>query len=65
MIHRLYRLTTHWAGPAINWYLHRRLQRGKEDHARFPERKGHATRPRPPGPLTNRIANSLSNVASE
>ena len=51
MIHRLYRLTTHWAGPAINWYLHRRLQRGKEDHARFPERKGHATRPRPPGPL--------------
>ena len=51
MIHRLYRLGTHLGGPAISWYLHRRLRRGKEDRARFSERQGQATISRPPGPL--------------
>ncbi len=51
MIGHLYRALTIAAGPAILWYLHRRLARGKEDPERFPERQGHATRPRPPGRL--------------
>ena len=51
MIHRLYHWTTRLGGPAINWYLHRRLRRGKEDLTRFTERQGKATLARPSGPL--------------
>ena len=51
MMHRLYRATTHLAGPAIRWYLHHRLQRGKEHQTRFTERHGQPSLPRPTGPL--------------
>jgi len=47
----LYRTATVLGAPAISWYLHRRLARGKEDGERFHERKGEARRPRPTGPL--------------
>ncbi|BBK34513.1 3-deoxy-D-manno-octulosonic-acid transferase [Stella humosa] len=51
MIAHIYRGLTTAAGPAILWYLRRRLARGKEDPARFAERLGRSTRARPPGPL--------------
>ncbi|WP_374443383.1 3-deoxy-D-manno-octulosonic acid transferase [Stella sp.] len=51
MIGALYRLATILGGPAIRLYLARRLARGKEDPARFRERLGWPSRPRPPGPL--------------
>lgn len=51
MIAGLYRAATILGGPAIRFYLQRRLARGKEDPARFDERFGVASRPRPPGPL--------------
>ena len=51
MMHRLYNWTTRLGGPAIGWYLQRRMQRGKEDMLRFAERKGRASIIRPPGPL--------------
>ena len=37
-------------GPARRW-VNRRAARGKEDPRRLPERFGHASRPRPEGPL--------------
>ncbi|CAA7620108.1 3-deoxy-D-manno-octulosonic acid transferase [Magnetospirillum sp. UT-4] len=51
MIHALYRLATTLLGPLIGLYLKRRLARGKEDPARFPERMGRPGRPRPEGRL--------------
>jgi 3-deoxy-D-manno-octulosonic-acid transferase len=35
--------------PLISFYLDRRMARGKEDRLRFAERRGVASRPRPPG----------------
>lgn len=51
MIRSLYAGVTTLAGPAIRYYLHRRLQRGKEHPTRFPERLGQAGRLRPEGKL--------------
>ena len=43
---RIWRLATTLAAPAIRWNLGRRLQRGKEEAGRLPEREGHgAARP--------------------
>jgi 3-deoxy-D-manno-octulosonic-acid transferase len=47
----LYRLLTSLGAPAIHLYLRRRLLNGKEDSARFDERLGKASRPRPDGVL--------------
>ena len=47
----LYRALTWISAPLINRYLDRRLQDGKEDRDRFGERMGHASCPRPQGPL--------------
>ncbi|MGD9537522.1 MAG: 3-deoxy-D-manno-octulosonic acid transferase [Alphaproteobacteria bacterium] len=44
-----YRLVSRLAGPAISFYLRRRLARGKEERARFGERLGRAAPPRPDG----------------
>jgi 3-deoxy-D-manno-octulosonic-acid transferase len=46
-----YRFASALATPAIALYLRRRLARGKEDPARFAERLGHASQPRPGGCL--------------
>lgn len=51
MILSLYRGLTTLGGPLINYYLERRMARGKEDRARFAERRGLAGRPRPEGRL--------------
>ena len=51
MIRSLYRLATIAGRPGIEWYLGRRRMRGKEHPERFGERKGIASRPRPPGTL--------------
>lgn len=45
----LYRFLTTAGSPLIRFYLSRRLRRGKEDPARFDERLGHASVPRPNG----------------
>lgn len=47
----LYRGVATALGPAIDGYLRRRLERGKEDPARIGERRGVPGRPRPGGPL--------------
>jgi len=47
----LYRMATTLGGPLIRYYLNRRLKGGKEDAARFPERLGIASLPRPDGKL--------------
>tara|TARA_R110000868_G_scaffold4155_14_gene25354 strand:+ start:6399 stop:7706 length:1308 start_codon:yes stop_codon:yes gene_type:complete len=46
-----YRAITWAAGPLIRRYLERRLAAGREDAERFEERLGHASAPRPQGPL--------------
>jgi 3-deoxy-D-manno-octulosonic-acid transferase len=46
-----YALATGLAEPLAPLALRSRARRGKEDLARLPERLGHASRPRPPGPL--------------
>jgi len=51
MLQSLYRGLTSIAGPAVRLYLHRRRAAGKEDPQRQGERLGHASRPRPDGPL--------------
>lgn len=51
MIHTLYRGLTCVAGPAVRFYLARRLRAGKEDPQRRGERLGYAARARPSGPL--------------
>jgi len=45
----LYRMATTLGGPLIRLYLNMRLKRGKEDPARFQERLGRASVPRPDG----------------
>jgi len=47
----LYRGAATVLGPAIDGYLRRRIERGKEDPARIGERRGIPGCPRPPGPL--------------
>lgn len=47
----LYRFMTKAVSPLIDLYLHRRLKAGKEDPARFDERLGRPSLPRPDGPL--------------
>jgi 3-deoxy-D-manno-octulosonic-acid transferase len=47
----LYRALTGPLPPLVRPYLARRRRRGKEDSARLAERRGHAGRSRPPGPL--------------
>ncbi|MEW5726944.1 MAG: 3-deoxy-D-manno-octulosonic acid transferase [Pseudomonadota bacterium] len=51
MLAGLYRAVTTAGGPLIRSFLARRMRRGKEDPARFGERLGQPSRPRPPGPL--------------
>jgi len=64
MILGLYRGLTTVAGPLIDLYLARRLRRGKEDPARFPERKGIPGQPRPAGPLVWLHAASVGEAVS-
>ncbi|NTU77124.1 MAG: hypothetical protein HGA90_04850 [Alphaproteobacteria bacterium] len=47
----LYRLLTDLGAPALALYLRRRRAKGREDSARFPERLGYPSQPRPRGPL--------------
>ena len=47
----LYRLGTALAAPLLPALLRRRARAGKEDPARLSERLGHASTPRPSGPL--------------
>jgi 3-deoxy-D-manno-octulosonic-acid transferase len=47
----LYRGVTNVGLPLINYYLRRRLAKGKEHPERFEERRGDASRIRPTGPL--------------
>ena len=48
---RVYRLGASAFGPFAPLLLSIRLRRGKEDPVRWHERQGHASLPRPPGPL--------------
>jgi 3-deoxy-D-manno-octulosonic-acid transferase len=64
MILGLYRFLTSIGGPLIDLYLARRLARGKEDAARFPERKGVAGKLRPEGPLVWLHAASVGEAVS-
>jgi 3-deoxy-D-manno-octulosonic-acid transferase len=48
---RLYSLATGLAEPIAPLLLRARARRGKEEAARLPERLGHASLPRPAGPL--------------
>ncbi|HZT52334.1 MAG TPA: 3-deoxy-D-manno-octulosonic acid transferase [Stellaceae bacterium] len=59
-----YRALSIALGPAISLYLGRRLARGKEDPERFAERRGHAGRPRPAGPLVWVHAASVGEAVS-
>ena len=59
-----YRAISIALGPAINLYLGRRLARGKEDPERFAERRGHASRARPAGPLVWVHAASVGEAVS-
>lgn len=61
---RAYRIFTTALGPLVTLYLARRLARGKEDRARFAERRGQAGRPRPPGPLVWIHAASVGEAVS-
>jgi 3-deoxy-D-manno-octulosonic-acid transferase len=51
MMLSLYRTATFVGAPLIQIYLQKRLAEGKEDQARFAERKGKASLPRPDGRL--------------
>lgn len=64
MILGLYRSLTILGAPLIDLYLERRLKRGKEDPARFPERKGIAGKVRPEGPLVWLHAASVGEAVS-
>jgi 3-deoxy-D-manno-octulosonic-acid transferase len=59
-----YRAASILLGPALDLYLARRLARGKEDPDRFGERSGHASRPRPAGPLVWIHAASVGEAVS-
>lgn len=60
----LYRGLTSIATPAVDILLNRRLARGKEDPDRLPERRGIASRERPPGPLVWLHAASVGEAQS-
>jgi 3-deoxy-D-manno-octulosonic-acid transferase len=51
-------------GPLVILYLLRRMARGKEDRARFAERRGVASRPRPDAPLVWIHAASIGEAVS-
>lgn len=51
MLHRIYIAATGLFAPFWPLALRRRARRGKEDPARLPERLGHSSTSRPPGPL--------------
>ena len=51
MMLSLYRGATVLAAPFIQYYLNKRKAEGKEDAARFSERLGQSSRPRPNGTL--------------
>lgn len=59
-----YRALTWATGPLIRRYLQRRLDAGREDPARFGERFGNASAPRPPGPLVWIHASSVGESLS-
>ena len=61
---RLYRALTTTLGPLVSLYLVRRLARGKEDAARFAERCGKPSLPRPDGPLVWVHAASIGEAVS-
>jgi 3-deoxy-D-manno-octulosonic-acid transferase len=61
---RLYRALTTLVGPLVILYLLRRMARGKEDRARFSERRGNAGRGRPEGPLVWVHAASIGEAVS-
>ncbi len=48
---KLYESVTRLGGPLLELLLKSRMKRGKEDPARLPERMGHPSRPKAPGPL--------------
>ena len=51
MIRALYSAAGFVLTPLLHGWLNRRAARGREETARLPERFGHASVPRPPGPL--------------
>ncbi len=59
-----YRGLTTLIGPLLPLYLAARRARGKEDGARFAERRGHAAAARPPGPLAWMHAASVGEAVS-
>lgn len=61
---KVYRALTTALGPLVLLYLVRRLARGKEDRARFAERRGVASRARPEGPLVWIHAASIGEAVS-
>jgi 3-deoxy-D-manno-octulosonic-acid transferase len=61
---RLYRALTTLVGPLVILYLLRRMARGKEDRARFAERRGNPGRRRPEGPLVWVHAASIGEAVS-
>lgn len=61
---RAYRALTTALGPLVTLYLIRRLARGKEDRARFAERRGVASIARPENPLVWIHAASIGEAVS-
>jgi 3-deoxy-D-manno-octulosonic-acid transferase len=59
---RAYQLAVWAVGPLLPVYLRRRLKRGKEDPARWREKLGQASLPRPDGPLVWMHAVGLGEV---
>ena len=64
MISAAYRCLTELGAPVIDFYLRRRLAQGREDAARFGERLGRASKPRPVGFLIWCHAASVGEAAS-
>ena len=64
MILAFYRAITTLGEPLISAYLRRRLLAGKEDRARFPERQGKASVPRPQGRVVWLHAASVGEAVS-
>ena len=61
---RLYRAATSLLSPLVTLYLLRRLARGKEERARFAERRGRPGAARPAGPLVWIHAASIGEAMS-
>ena len=64
MLSFAYRTLTDLGAPLISLYLLKRRAEGREDPLRFPERFGHASRPRPAGRLVWCHAASVGEAAS-